>query len=122
MNFKGNETATKLRGGYYTPKPIARFLCRWVLAHRASTILEPSCGDGAFIRAMKGLNRRRVEMLGIELLAEEATRHVQNWLASRACRATSLRPISSNGPSKKLIRRPGTTPFSAIHPTSVTNI
>lgn len=53
MNFIENESAQKLRGGYYTPPPIARFLTRWVLdGHRAKAVLEPSCGDGVFIDAM----------------------------------------------------------------------
>lgn len=52
MNFIENESAQKLRGGYYTPTPIARFLARWVLEGRRGKILEPSCGDGAFIDAM----------------------------------------------------------------------
>ena len=30
MNFMRNETAEKLRGGYYTPPDLALFLARWV--------------------------------------------------------------------------------------------
>jgi adenine-specific DNA methylase len=52
MNFKERETQQKLRGGYYTPLPIAELLSRWVLSHEAKTILEPSCGDGVFLHAL----------------------------------------------------------------------
>ena len=53
MNFIENETPQKLRGGYYTPPDIARFLIRWALpAGRPLDVLEPSCGDGAFLRAL----------------------------------------------------------------------
>ena len=52
MNFIANESATKLRGGYYTPGDLAGFLARWVVRAGAQGVLEPSCGDGAFIQAM----------------------------------------------------------------------
>ncbi|GAB0062040.1 hypothetical protein IBA8401_30690 [Pseudomonas syringae] len=48
MNFMINESAQKLRGGYYTPLDIASFLSKWVLSNGNSHILEPSCGDGIF--------------------------------------------------------------------------
>ena len=52
MNFKANESETKLRGGYYTPAPVANFLAKWALSKKPSSLLEPSCGDGAFFRAI----------------------------------------------------------------------
>ena len=44
-------TQQKLRGGYYTPKPIANFLARWAIQSPNTKILEPSCGDGILIEA-----------------------------------------------------------------------
>jgi adenine-specific DNA-methyltransferase len=41
----------KLRGGYYTPKPIADFLARWAIQSSKSKVLEPSCGDGIFLES-----------------------------------------------------------------------
>lgn len=41
----------KLRGGYYTPKPIADFICRWAITSPDDRALEPSCGDGNFLEA-----------------------------------------------------------------------
>lgn len=41
----------KLRGGYYTPKPIADFICRWAITSPDKRTLEPSCGDGNFLEA-----------------------------------------------------------------------
>jgi adenine-specific DNA-methyltransferase len=55
MNFRDQETAEKLRGGYYTPPPLAMLLTRWALSAGANRILEPSCGDGAFLRAIEAL-------------------------------------------------------------------
>jgi len=43
--------APKLRGGYYTPTPIAQFLAEWAIQTPATTVLEPSCGDGALAEA-----------------------------------------------------------------------
>jgi len=44
-------TYQKLRGGYYTPKPIADFLARWAIQTAATTVLEPSCGDGILLES-----------------------------------------------------------------------
>jgi adenine-specific DNA methylase len=52
MNFKVNESEQKLRGGYYTPLPIARFLVDWAFSPGAKRVLEPSCGDGIFLTAI----------------------------------------------------------------------
>ena len=52
MNFIENESAQKLRGGYYTPLDLAIFLARWVKEINPKSILEPSCGDGAFFEAL----------------------------------------------------------------------
>jgi adenine-specific DNA methylase len=71
MNFKAEESAGKLRGGYYTPPSVASFLARWVMARKPRTILEPSVGDGAFLRAFQELHHR-IQFTGIELDEEEA--------------------------------------------------
>jgi adenine-specific DNA-methyltransferase len=42
----------KLRGGYYTPLGLAEYLVQWAVRCRGESILEPSCGDGNFIRAV----------------------------------------------------------------------
>lgn len=54
MQLITEASAEKLRGGFYTPEPIADFVLQWALADRpAATILEPSCGDGAFLRRLR---------------------------------------------------------------------
>lgn len=63
MNFKENETTIKLRGGYYTPPEIAKFLLKWVLFHSPENILEPSCGDGVFFRALADLEAPTVKTI-----------------------------------------------------------
>ena len=49
MNFKENQSEQKLRGGYYTTEDLVDFLSRWVAGVNPDAVLEPSCGDGAFL-------------------------------------------------------------------------
>ncbi len=44
-------TYQKLRGGYYTPEPIANFLASWAIQSPDAQLLEPSCGDGHLLEA-----------------------------------------------------------------------
>jgi adenine-specific DNA-methyltransferase len=74
MNFKKNESATKLRGGYYTPPETARFLTRWAIKKRPKSILEPSCGDGVFIRAVHNETKAKVRLVGVEVIPTEAAK------------------------------------------------
>lgn len=84
---KNSITATtdspqKLRGGYYTPKPIADFICRWAIRSTDEKVLEPSCGDGNFVEAAitrfldLGLGPEELHghIQGIELMEEEAAK------------------------------------------------
>ncbi len=70
----------KLRGGYYTPSPIAKFICSWAIQSENDLVLEPSCGDGNFIEAAiqrfheLGLLDQELygRIKGIELIPSEA--------------------------------------------------
>ena len=62
MNFASNKiepTAQKLRGGYYTPVTLARYLCEWALRDGGEKVLEPSAGDGNFIEALSDAVSRK---------------------------------------------------------------
>lgn len=75
MENKETVSNDKLRGGYYTPPQIAHFLLRWALRDmQTASILEPSCGDGAFIKALidGGFKYRRLD--AIEYIEEEANK------------------------------------------------
>lgn len=75
MNFIKNETAQKLRGGYYTPLDLATFLVRWVQEINPKSILEPSCGDGAFFDALAKVKAsQKLTVLGFELDVDEAAK------------------------------------------------
>ncbi|MFH1468616.1 MAG: N-6 DNA methylase [Pseudomonadota bacterium] len=75
MNFIEQESPEKLRGGYYTPADIAAWLVRWVAEAQPRRLLEPSAGDGAFLRAVAatGLPDLR-ELTAFELDPAEAAR------------------------------------------------
>src|SRR5689334_18301025 len=62
-------SAEKLRGGYYTPRPIAEFLAEWV-SGAGDRLLEPSCGDGAILSALP----RSTSVVGVELELAEAAK------------------------------------------------
>lgn len=60
---KPEPTDEKLRGGYYTPAPIAEFLAEWV-SSAGPRLLEPSCGDGGVLKflAQHSPNATAVEL------------------------------------------------------------
>ena len=67
---KAVASADKVRGGYYTPGPVARFLARWV-GEAGPRIVEPSCGDGRILRELAELSD---QVQGVELVAREAVK------------------------------------------------
>lgn len=72
--------ADKLRGGYYTARDVAQWLCHWAIRTTADTVLEPSCGDGVFLEAamtrLAELGARTPtianRLVGVEIIAAEA--------------------------------------------------
>lgn len=89
MNFMKNETAQKLRGGYYTPSALATFLARWVKEIAPRRILEPSCGDGAFFEAFGNVDGfQNTTILGFEFNSSEAAK------ASERARSAGLSAAS----------------------------
>jgi len=75
MNFIASESKQKLRGGYYTPEDLARFLTRWVAPTAGTRVLEPSCGNGAFFPTLVGTGAK---VTAFELApgeAEKASAH-----------------------------------------------
>lgn len=75
MNFMSNESAQKLRGGYYTPADLAAFIAKWVLQSAPQRIVEPSCGDGAFFEAVMSVGGTQTpEILAFEIDSAEAAK------------------------------------------------
>jgi adenine-specific DNA methylase len=73
MKLIEHASAEKLRGGFYTPEPIASFILKWGVNGNADyDILEPSCGDGVFIEQLKKNRHKYHSIKAIELDKEEA--------------------------------------------------
>ncbi len=80
--MKNRNEYQKLRGGYYTPEPIANFLVNWAVNSSSREVLEPSCGDGVFLNLIAkkllryGNTSQEINQLihGIELDSVEFTK------------------------------------------------
>jgi len=82
-------TYQKLRGGYYTPEPMANFLADWAIRSLDEQVLEPSCGDGnILVAAAKHLlalgaspDTLDQQLHGVELDPREAAKAIQRLQA-----------------------------------------
>ncbi|MFM1946307.1 MAG: hypothetical protein RL207_590 [Bacteroidota bacterium] len=73
MKLIEHASADKLRGGFYTPEPIAEFILRWgINGSKNFDILEPSCGDGVFLEQLKKLKSIYNSITAIEFDKIEA--------------------------------------------------
>ena len=83
--MKSIDGYNKLRGGYYTPEKIADFISEWAIRTPSDSVLEPSCGDGSFLRAITtqfrkmGASDEQIQqnVIGIELDDAEASKSEQ---------------------------------------------
>lgn len=75
MKLITEATSEKLRGGFYTPEPIAEFILRWGINGSTDLdILEPSCGDGVFLEQIRKYNLKYKSITAIELDEEESNK------------------------------------------------
>ena len=73
MQLIKEATNEKLRGGFYTPEPIAVFILKWAFnGNKELDILEPSCGDGVFLKEIKKENYEYNSVTAIEFDEVEA--------------------------------------------------
>ena len=74
-------------GAYYTPKTMADILADWVVQSGRETLLEPSIGDGALLRAANVCAERKfgcaanLKLIGCDV-DNVAIARVRRWLAS----------------------------------------
>lgn len=70
------------RGVYYTPEDAAHFMARWLVRDTGRTYLEPSIGDGVFLRAVndveKSIGGEAVTWIAAELDPHVASKAIQN--------------------------------------------
>ena len=73
MQLIKEATKEKLRGGFYTPEPIASFILKWAFnGNKELDILEPSCGDGVFLEEIQKGNYKYNSVTAIEFDEIEA--------------------------------------------------
>ena len=61
------ESAQKARGAFFTPPEISQFLVNWAIRSSNDRVLEPSCGDAAFLIPAAG----RLKALGADQTANQ---------------------------------------------------
>jgi adenine-specific DNA-methyltransferase len=84
MKLITTASAEKLRGGFYTPEPIAEFILRWGI--NGSTdydILEPSCGDGMFLEQLRKHQLKYKSITAVEFDEKEAEKAEQILLKNK---------------------------------------
>jgi len=75
MQLIKNASKEKLRGGFYTPEPIASFILKWAFnGNKELDILEPSCGDGVFLEEIQKGKYEYNSVTGIEFDEIEAVK------------------------------------------------
>ncbi|WP_340290877.1 N-6 DNA methylase [Aquipuribacter hungaricus] len=71
----------KARGAFFTPQPVAEYVTRWAVRQASDRVLEPSCGEAAFLLAAlerqtalaaDGDSSQRGDLAGVELHAASA--------------------------------------------------
>lgn len=71
-------SAEKRRGAYYTPFHLAQFLVQWAVRSPFDRILDPACGDGAFLHAIgahlscQHIHPRHDQIVGFEIDSNES--------------------------------------------------
>ena len=88
----------KLRGGYYTSSEVAAWLCTWAIRKGSDQVLEPSCGDGAFLEAAAarfthlGVPGPDIadRLTGIEIIPAEANRATDRLRPTLGARAKDV--------------------------------
>lgn len=84
MKLITEASVEKLRGGVYTPEPIAEFILRWgINGSNNFDILEPSCGDGVFLVQIKKNGLKYKSITAVELDPVEAEKAEQIYLKNK---------------------------------------
>lgn len=81
MKLKENSSEQKLRGAYYTPLKLAEAMVRLCISCDIESMLEPSCGDGVFLDALKDENllTKIKHVTAVEIERVEAEKVKKNY-------------------------------------------
>src|SRR5262245_2569895 len=98
--MSGNQTVTavgdsalqrKARGAFFTPSELCAYICDWAVRTSGDRVLEPSCGQAAFLVAAA----RRLDALGAPVDPEQLVGielHAESAVTARAVLAAAGRP------------------------------
>jgi adenine-specific DNA methylase len=95
--------SAKARGAFYTPRELTRFMAAWAIRTVDDSVLEPSCGDGAFISAAN----ERFRMLGVS--------DISNRLIGVEREPGEARKAQRLSPSARIV----TSDFFDVDPTTI---
>ncbi len=97
MKLITQASAEKLRGGFYTPAPIAEFVLRWgINGSTDSDILEPSCGDGVFLTQLAENGFAYNSITAVELDETEAAKADKIALSNKQVLNTDFHTYCNN--------------------------
>ncbi len=75
--YRKNGAPEKVLGAVYTPPRVASALTRWAVRSSSDAVLDPSCGEGVFLSAVRtrlsDLGARKPQCVGVDIDPEIAT-------------------------------------------------
>ncbi len=84
-------TREKLLGQFFTPERVAAFLVRWAAPGDGDRVLDPSCGDGVFLRQLHSA-------VGVEFCPESAAQARAAAAHAQVVEADFFQWASTHGP------------------------
>ncbi len=88
--MKSNRSDQRNRGAYYTPNAVAEYMAAWLMAKPLASILEPSAGDGAFLRAIAAVAKRKARPVPFTTAVELSRAAIQRASEGIAPSTTSF--------------------------------
>lgn len=105
----------KARGAYFTPLSIARYITAWAARDVHDSILEPSCGDAAFlveaVRSLQKLGNPRPLVTGVEIHRESAESARSAVINAGGIPEIELRNFFDGVPSRRFDAVVGNPPY-----------
>ena len=102
MKLITEASAEKIRGGFYTPLPVAEFIVKWAIDNDNTNcdILEPSCGDGIFLESLKNLNVTYQSLTAVEFDTVESVKAQQIDLPNTEIINTDFHKFCNHTPKR----------------------
>lgn len=115
--LKAAEPTRKELGAFYTPAAVAETLVKWVVRRKADRLLDPSCGDGEFLRCHANATGVEMDHRAIATAHRRAPRsriHSQEFFAWISKTTERFDCIAGNPPFIRYQRFSGTTREAAL--------